>query len=138
MTESQHKSVGVQVVRHTQLSAATAQTPGMTRTAAVSPETTGNARLWVGRVFTPPGTVSGWHHHGDCETAIYIVQGRARFSWGPDGGESAEVGPGDFLDVAPGAVHREECLGDEPVVMVVSRACNGVIVVNTDGPESGA
>src|SRR2546423_8873160 len=127
---------GIQVVREDALSAATAQTAGMRREAAIAPETTGSHNLWVGRVTTPPGTVSGWHHHGDCETAIYIVQGRARFSWGPDGGESAEVGPGDFLDVAPGAVHREECLGDEPVVMVVSRACNGVIVINTDGPES--
>ncbi len=138
MSDQAAREPGVQVVRPHERSRTTAQTTGMTREAGVAPDTTGSRNLWVGVTTTPPGTVSGWHHHGDCETAIYIVQGRARFSWGPDGGESAEVGPGDFLDVAPGAVHREECLGDEPVVMVVSRACNGVIVVNTDGPESGA
>jgi uncharacterized RmlC-like cupin family protein len=109
----------------------------MTRVAAVAPETTGSQNLWVGLVTTPPGTVSGWHHHGDCETAIYVVSGRARFRWGPGGAASAEVGPGDFLAVAPNAVHQEEALGDTPVVLVVARACSGVLVVNTVGPEPG-
>src|SRR5438477_3726143 len=94
---------GVQIIRADQLSSTTAQTPGMRREAAIAPETTGSRGLWVGRVSTPGGTVSGWHHHGDCETAIYVVAGRARFRWGPGGRESAEVGPGDFLAVAPGA-----------------------------------
>ena len=80
-------------------------------------------------------TISGWHHHGDCETAIYVVAGRARFRWGPGGRESAEVGPGDFLAVAPNAIHLEEALGDEDVVLVVARACSGVLAVNVDGPE---
>src|SRR5689334_3049010 len=113
---------GIQVIRHDQLSAATAQTPGMRRDAAVAPETTGSRNLWVGRTVTPPGTVSGWHHHGDCETAIYVVAGRACFRWGHGGQESAEVGPGDFLAVAPNAIHQEEALGDTDVVLVVARA----------------
>ncbi len=126
---------GIQVIRGDRLSAATAQTAGMRREAAVAPETTGSRNLWVGRTTTPPGTVSGWHHHGDCETAIYVVAGRACFRWGPGGHESAEVGPGDFLAVAPNAVHQEEARGAEPVVLVVVRACSGVLVVNVDGPE---
>ncbi len=126
---------GVQVIRGDRLSLSTAQTPGMTRVAAVAPETTGNRQLWVGLVTTPPGTVSGWHHHGDCETAIYVVSGQARFRWGPGGQMGAEVGPGDFLSVAPNAIHQEEALGDAPVVLVVARACSGVLVVNVDAPE---
>jgi uncharacterized RmlC-like cupin family protein len=125
---------GVQVIRAAERSSSTPQTSGMKREAGVAPETTGNRNLWMGVVTTPAGTVSGWHHHGDCETGIYIVQGRARFSWGKDGAESAEVGPGDFLSVAPGAVHMEEALGDEEAVFVVARACSGIIVVNVDGP----
>jgi uncharacterized RmlC-like cupin family protein len=128
---------GIQVVRAGQLSAATAQTPGMQRVAAVAPETTGSHGLWVGRTTTPPGTVSGWHHHGDCETAIYVVSGRARFRWGPGGQAGAEVGPGDFLAVAPNAIHQEEALGPDPVVLVVARACSGVLVINVDGPQPG-
>lgn len=126
---------GVQVIRREQLNPATAQTPGMTRVAAVAPETTGSRQLWVGLASTPPGTASGWHHHGDCETAIYVVSGQARFRWGPGGRDQAEVGPGDFLSVGPNAIHQEEALGDTPVVLVVARACSGVLVVNVDGPE---
>ena len=129
---------GIQVVRQDQLSPATAQTPGMTRVAAVAPETTGTRQLWVGLVTTPPGTVSAWHHHGDCDTAIYVVSGQARFRWGPGGREGAEVGAGDFLAVAPNAIHQEEALGDTPVVLVVARACSGVLVVNVAGPEAPA
>jgi uncharacterized RmlC-like cupin family protein len=110
----------------------------MKREAGVAPETTGSRNLWMGLVTTPAGMVSGWHHHGDCETGIYMLQGRARFSWGQGGTENAEVGPGDFLAVAPSAIHMEEALGDEDAVFVVARACSGIIVVNVDGPESAA
>lgn len=87
----------------------------------------------MGLVTTPPGGVSGWHHHGSCVSGIYVVSGRARFSWGSGGCESAEVGPGDFLAVAAGAIHQEEALDDEP--LVVARGAAGTLVVNTAGPE---
>lgn len=138
MDEDTNGSRGVQVVRASQLSSATPQTQGMERAAAVAPETTGSRGLWVGRASTSGGTVGGWHHHGDCETAIYVVSGRARFRWGPGGRESAEVGPGDFLAVAPSAIHQEEALGTEPVVFVVARACDSITVVNVAGPAPEA
>ncbi|HMA33925.1 MAG TPA: cupin domain-containing protein [Chloroflexia bacterium] len=125
---------GVQIRHPDQLSGATPQSGSMQRLAAVSAETTGSQNLWMGRVTTPAGMVSAWHHHGDCETGIYVVQGRARFRWGAGGRESAEVGAGDFLAVAPGAIHQEETLGDEAVVLIVARSCSGIIVVNVDGP----
>ena len=128
--------VGVRVIRAQERSAATAQTKGIRREAAVAPDTTGATALWMGLARTPGGTVSAWHHHGDCATGIYVVSGRARFSWGSGGGESAEVGPGDFLAVAPGAIHQEEALGDEEVVLVVARACSGILVVNVEAPEA--
>lgn len=126
---------GVQIIRENQRSTQTSQTTGMHREAAVAPETTNSQSLWMGLVTTPPQVVSGWHHHGDCESGIYIVSGRARFRWGPGGHEAAEVGPGDFLMVAPNAIHQEEAISDEPLVMVVSRGCTGVVVINTDEPE---
>lgn len=128
-------SQAIQVIRADRLSAATAQTTGMRRMAAVAPETTGSKNLWVGLVTTPVGVASGWHHHGDCETAIYVVQGRARFSWGKGGQESAIVSTGDFLSVPGNAIHREENIGDEELILVVARSCSGVIVVNVDGSE---
>ena len=127
---------GVRVIRAHERSTATTQTMGIRREAAIAPETTGAAALWMGLASTPAGTASAWHHHGDCETGIYVVSGRARFSWGPDGAESAEVGPGDFLAVAPHAIHREEALGPDDFVMVVARGCSGILSVDVEGPES--
>ncbi len=127
---------GVRIIRATERSVATAQTTDMRREAAIEPEEGAlGPQLWMGLVTTSPGGVSGWHHHGSCVSGIYVVSGRARFSWGPGGRESAEVGPGDFLAVAPGAVHREEALGDEPLVLVVARRAAETLVVNTPGPE---
>jgi uncharacterized RmlC-like cupin family protein len=125
----------VRVVRSHERSNATPQTRGMTREAGIAPETTGSRNLWMGLVTTPGGMVSAWHHHGDCETGIYLVQGRARFRWGKGGKQSADVGPGDFISVPPSAVHMEETLSNEDAVFVVARACSGVVVVNVEGPE---
>lgn len=127
---------GVRVIRMSERNVATAQTTNMRREAAIVPEEGATGpQLWMGLVTTPAGGVSGWHHHGTCTSGIYVVSGRARFSWGPGGCESAEVGPGDFLEVAPGAIHQEEALGNEPLVLVVARGAAGTLVVNTDGPE---
>ena len=127
---------GVQIIRAAERRTATAQTTNMYREAAIEPEEgAAGPPLWMGLVTTPPGMVSGWHHHGDCVSGIYVVSGRARFSWGPGGRERAEVGPGDFLAVAPGAIHQEEALGEEPLVLVVARGAAGTLVVNTEGPE---
>lgn len=135
MANEEAHDEGVHVIRPSERSAATAQTMGIRREAAVAPDTTGATALWMGQATTPSGTVSAWHHHGDCETGIYVVSGRARFSWGPGGSQSAEVGPGDFLAVAPYAIHREEALGDEEFVMVVARGCSGILSVDVDGPQ---
>jgi uncharacterized RmlC-like cupin family protein len=127
---------GVRIIRAADRSVATAQTTDMRRETAIQPvEGATGPQLWMGLVTTPPGGVSGWHHHGECVSGIYVVSGRARFSWGPGGRESAEIGPGDFLEVAPGAVHQEQNLGDEPLVLVVARGAAGTLVVNTEGPE---
>jgi uncharacterized RmlC-like cupin family protein len=127
---------GVRIIRPSERSVATTQTTNMRREAAIEPdEGTQGPKLWMGLATTPPGGVSGWHHHGTCVSGIYVVSGRARFSWGPNGRERAEVGPGDFLEVAPGAIHMEEALGDEPLVLVVARGAAGTLVVNTAGPE---
>ena len=65
---------GVHVVRAHQRSGTTPQTRGMKREAGVALETTGNQALWMGLATTPAGLTSGWHHHGDCETGLYLLQ----------------------------------------------------------------
>ena len=43
---------------------------------------TGATKLWAGTVVVNPDAKTGPHHHGDLETILYIVRGRARMRWG--------------------------------------------------------
>ncbi len=67
------------LIRGGDLSAATAQTAGMVRTAAISGDLVGAQSLWMGRTTLPAGINSGNHHHGDSETGIYVVSGHPVF-----------------------------------------------------------
>lgn len=106
-------------------------TPGMIRERAVEVD-----GLWAGLVRTAPGSTSGWHHHGEFETAIYVVQGRVKLESGPAGSEVIDAGAGDFVHVPRGAVHRESNDGEVDSHLVVVRAGHGVPTVNVDGPAS--
>ena len=101
------------------------QTPGMVREQAV---TTG--AMWAGLVRTAPHMVSGWHHHGDHETSIYVISGVLRMESGPGGESVVEAGPGDFLFVPKEAIHREANPGDEESQIVVVRVGYGPTVIN--------
>lgn len=106
-----------------------AATAGMIREEAVATD-----RMWAGLVRTGPGMVSGWHHHGSYETAIYVVSGGLRMEFGSGGAETLEGRPGDFLYVAPGAVHRESNPDDQESHIVVVRSGSGAPVINVEGP----
>jgi uncharacterized RmlC-like cupin family protein len=107
-------------------------TPGMSRGVALRTE-----GMWSGTVDTEPGAVSGWHHHGEHETTLYIVSGRMRLESGPLGGHVVDAGPGDFLHVPAGAVHRESNPGQERSRAVIVRCGSGTPTVNVDGPAPG-
>ena len=104
-------------------------TPGMHRRRAF--DTDG---MWAGTVSTEPDAVSGWHHHGDHETTIYVVSGAMRLDFGPDGSSSVDAGPGDFVYVPPHAVHRESNPAGAPSHAVIVRSGSGPVTVNVDGP----
>ena len=72
------KEHGIRIVRHGELDANTPQTPGMTRAEAISQAKAGAQKLWAGTVIVHPNAKTGPHHHGDLETVIYVVRGRAR------------------------------------------------------------
>jgi uncharacterized RmlC-like cupin family protein len=107
-----------------------AGTPGMTREEAVATD-----GMWAGLARTGPGAVSGWHHHGDYESAIYVLSGALRMEFGPGGNDQLEAGPGDFLFIAKGAVHRESNPTDQESQIVVVRSGSGEPVINVEGPE---
>ena len=105
-------------------------TPGMRRQVAFEVD-----GLWAGVVHTEPGAVSGWHHHGEHVTSLYVVAGRMRLDFGSGGAESVLAGPGDFLHVPAGVVHREANPGADVSTAVIARAGTGAPTVNVDGPD---
>ncbi len=80
--------------------------------------------------------VSGWHHHGDFESVIFVTTGALVMEFGSGGRETLEARPGDFLYVAPGAIHRESNPTAEESHIVVVRSGSGTPVFNVDGPEA--
>jgi uncharacterized RmlC-like cupin family protein len=105
-------------------------TRGITREQAV--QTDG---MWSGFVRTESGMVSGWHHHGDYESTIYVLTGSLRMEFGSGGDETFEADPGDFVFVGSHVVHRESNPSDEEATLVVVRAGQGEPVFNVDGPR---
>jgi uncharacterized RmlC-like cupin family protein len=104
-------------------------TPGIAREQAVAAD-----GLWAGVARTDPHMTSGWHHHADYDTSIYVVSGALRMESGPGGSEVVDAGPGDFVFVPKGAVHREGNPTDAESELVVVRAGTGPAVVNVEGP----
>jgi uncharacterized RmlC-like cupin family protein len=74
-------------VRGRELRADTSQTSGMTRLEAISGKNTGSAKVWMGQTHMAPGTRSGDHHHGEAETAIYVLSGTPAFVFAGGGQE---------------------------------------------------
>jgi uncharacterized RmlC-like cupin family protein len=133
------KTNGIRVVRSDELDLNTPQSPGMTRAAAITHARAGASKLWAGTVVVEPNAKTGAHHHGELETILYIVRGRARFRWGEELEYFAEAGAGDFIFVPPWVPHQEMNASPEtPVEAVVIRSGQEPIVVNLDiqGAES--
>src|SRR5208282_2237906 len=127
---------GLRIVRSGELDTNTAQTPGMTRAEAISRAKVGAQKLWAGTVIVHPNAKTGPHHHGELETVIYVVRGRARFRWGNSLEFVDEAGPGDFVYVPPYVPHQElNARTDESVEAVIVRSGQEPVVVNLDIPS---
>ena len=130
------KQHGIRIVRSGELDCNTPQTPGMTRAAAINYARTGANKLWAGTVVVQPDAKTGAHHHGELETVLYVVKGRARFRWGERLEFVDEAGPGDFIYVPPFVPHQEiNADPNSPVECVVVRSGQEPIVVNLDIPS---
>jgi uncharacterized RmlC-like cupin family protein len=135
MTESKRKwrDDGVRIVRNDQLDSNTPQTQGMTRAAAINRAMAGANKLWAGTADIEPNAKTGPHHHGELESIIYVVSGRARMRWGQRLEYVAEARPGDFIYVPPFVPHQEiNASSEEPLMCVVVRSDQEPIVVNLD------
>lgn len=116
------------VVRDTDVSVSTAQSAGAVRVVGVDPAATGS-RIWMGRVSNEPGMRSVPHHHGEADTAGYVLSGRARIYWGDGYAEYVEMEAGDFVYVPAFLPHIEANLSDtEPLVFLTTRTPDNIVV----------
>ena len=127
------RSEGVRIVHSDELDPNTPQTPGMSRMAAINAARAGAEKLWAGTVVVEPDAKTGPHHHGELESVIYVVSGRARMRWGERLEYVAEAGPGDFIYVPPYVPHQEiNADPGAPLSCVVVRSGQEPVVVNLD------
>ena len=127
------KQNGVKIVRAGELNTNTPQSPGMTRAAAITNARTGASKLWAGTVVVQPHAKTAPHHHGELETVIYVVRGRARMRWGDRLEFCDEADPGDFIYVPPYVPHQEiNARPDMPCEAVIVRSGQDPVVVNLD------
>ena len=127
------KTQGVKVIPGDKLDPNTAQTPGMSRATAINHARAGAEKIWAGTVVIHPNAKTGAHHHGDLESVIFVVKGRARMRWGNHLEFTAEAGPGDFIYVPPYVPHQEINASEtEPLECVLVRSDNEAVAINID------
>src|SRR5262252_5767829 len=130
-TASYWREHGVRVVAGRALDLNTPQTAGMTRAAAITHARTGAHKLWAGTVTIHPHARTGAHHHGDLESVIYVVRGRARMRWGDHLEYVAEAGP-LYLCAAVRAAPGDQCQSGRGTGL-----CAGTQWTGADRRESG-
>ncbi|HVO93977.1 MAG TPA: cupin domain-containing protein [Terriglobales bacterium] len=124
---------GIKVIPSEKLDFNTPQTPGMMRAAAITQARAGASKLWAGTVAIQANAKTGAHHHGELESVVYVVSGKARMRWGEQLEYFAEEGPGDFIFVPPYVPHQEvNASPDQPLVCVLVRSGQEPVVVNLD------
>jgi uncharacterized RmlC-like cupin family protein len=139
MVAAYHRSMTTRISPGERLTT-TGQHAGMERSIAISQPTVGAQRLYTAIVSTAPGDKTRIHHHGDCETSIYILSGAARYTWGATGLEhEMTASTGDVIYIPAGEIHVEEnASATEPLVVVLTRNCPDSHVVYVDGGPDGA
>ena len=119
-------------VKASDISSDTAQSEGLRRFAALSGDSVGAEKLWMGETHALPETVSSNHHHGESETAIYVRSGNPEFVF-HDGVQEVRIStaPGDYVFIPPYLPHREENPDrNNPAEVVIARSTQEAIVVN--------
>lgn len=118
----------VRVLSGTEPASTTTQTRGMERRPGVDRNTAGASKIWLGLVTCAPNTMGPPHHHGEAETAAYVLKGHVRVYFGDDFKEYVEAGPGEFVYVPAHMHHIEGNPYDEPTEAVLSRGPDNIVV----------
>jgi uncharacterized RmlC-like cupin family protein len=116
------------VIKGADDSSKTAQTPGMIRRPGITADSVGSSKIWLGLVTAAPNEKGPPHHHGEAETAAYILSGHVRVYYGDNFEEYVEAGPGDFLYVPANTPHIEANPYDEPQQAVLARSPDNIVI----------
>lgn len=126
----------ITVIRADEAEHDTAQTEGLPRLNGVSSNTCGAENIWLGQPTGEPGMDSGPHHHGEAETAGYVISGNARVYYGENYEHVVDIGPGDFVHVPPYLKHIERNISDtEPVEFVTARTPANIVINLDEDPD---
>ena len=127
---------GVKIISKDKLDDKTPQTKGMKRYAAIT-KNIGALNIWAGKVDIEPDAKTGAHHHGELESVIYVLSGKAKMRWGNKLEFKKYAYPGDFIFVPPFVPHQEiNASKNEALKCVLFRSGQEPIVVNLDIPEA--
>jgi uncharacterized RmlC-like cupin family protein len=133
MTEAPNWRTGVTVVRAAKLGQAMGGPSGPGRATAFDFAGHGGRATWIGMVRLQPNVLTGAHHHGRHEVAVYVAKGHGRIRWGVRLEFAADVAPGDFVYFAPYVPHQEQNLdAGEALHFVVVRSDGERIAVDVD------
>ena len=116
------------VVHGTEPGSQTTQTPGMERKPAIHKSSVGASKIWFGTVTCAPNEIGPPHHHGEAETAAYVISGHIRVYYGEDFKEYVEAGPGDFQYVPANTSHIEENPYDAPSEQFLARGPDNIVI----------
>ena len=98
----------------------------MVRDIGISRESLGSQQIYSAVVITAPGGKTNAHHHDECETAIYVLKGSARYRFGDHLEHEVCADEGDFVYIPAHIVHTEENLSESAELHVlVTRNCPG-------------
>jgi uncharacterized RmlC-like cupin family protein len=107
----------------------TGQSGGAVRITGVGPQHTPATRLWFGKASNEPGFRSLPHHHGEAETGVYLLSGRARIYFGENYQDYVEMNAGDFAFVPPLMPHLEANMSTtEEVWWLACRTPDNIVV----------
>jgi uncharacterized RmlC-like cupin family protein len=104
--------------------------PGGAPGGAISGRTVGAQRLWLGKMASPPGRLSGVHHHGAGETAVYVLRGRITLFFGEGLRQRLDLQAGDFAFVPAWAIHAEGNLSTEAAEVLLARSAPEALTVD--------
>jgi len=118
----------ITLIRADEIKDQTAQTDHCLRLVGVD-DSVGASNIWMGRVRNAGGEWSAAHHHGEAQTAGFMLSGHARIYFGDDFAQYIDMAPGDFCYVPPFVPHIEGNLSDtEPCVFVTARVPGNIVV----------